>query len=258
MYDDYVSHLCSSVTLRGSPPNDSNQDSSDSQQHFSDFSNPRRFDKWGGRPVDNGFSFPTPFEPFDSPAPVPFALPHTFANGIFAAGRGRKEKQHPSDAYWRDDKPVMTRVTIGSTTLQLPVVAPIDTDTLVKQTILERTIHRVEQTSKSPNDKVDILLQRFQDEVPDATLRIAMAMQEFDNYDTPLYEFTSLALVDGRNQLIDLGNGLGIPAEVRNQAAFFRITLQVRPKNCTQYDDVDISPDKFPDRFTKTTYVDVQ
>jgi len=107
MYDDYTSHLCDSVTLRGSPPCDSNQEDFD-------FEDSR-----------GAWIRPTPFNRF------------TFVSGTFADKQ--KEKQHPSDAYWRNERPLMEKANIGTRTIQLPVIASTTKGTLVKQTILERS-----------------------------------------------------------------------------------------------------------------------
>ena len=219
MYDDYTSHLCDSVTLRGSPPYDSNP---------FDFEDSR-----------GAWIRPNPFNRF------------AFVSGTFADEQ--QEKQHPSEAYWKNERPVMETATIGTRTIQLPVIAPITEDILVKQTILERSFAHIEQINAKATEKVDILTQRFQDVVPNANFLVATALQELEDYEHAVFEFVNLELVDDMNQPIDVGDGPGIPIEARASAVYFKIALQILPRNCTQYNNIHVDPAQFPARYAKTT-----
>ena len=194
-------------------------------------------------PHDGRFAFPN----YDERVPMAAAARYDRRN----RGGGTAP-----ESYWKNGNPVDHEIHFNGNTLMVPVLAPIREETTIKQTILLKTLEAAKNL-RSETNKYDLLRHIFKNTCPEVTQAVSRATENLKQFDSNIYEFYNLALVDRNVNEIDIGPGPGIPNAARENAFLFKLTLKMIPRNCAEVEDIGVKASKFPLPSNKTVYLDV-
>jgi hypothetical protein len=108
-----------------------------------------------------------------------------------------------------------------------PTIAPTKETKQIKNSLLTSFCNKIGTASGNWKDKSKFFMAAFKDIVPAANAQAMLAILDFNNYNTNVFNFTDLEPLDGNFHTLNAGNAADYPALTRNRTRYFHFALTV-------------------------------
>jgi hypothetical protein len=158
------------------------------------------------------------------------------------------------ESYWKNNHPVTSKKEWNTVRAQLAQIAPQSASIRTKNAIFASVTNTLDNCEGTWTDKADLFASLFHDIVPAATMQASIAISNLDRYDSPVFTFSDLELLDSNYAALTFGNGIDFPAPTRNSVRYFRFTMTIDPQQADT-GELKVDAARLPSEQATTVYV---
>jgi hypothetical protein len=161
---------------------------------------------------------------------------------------------NPVELYWKHNRPVLVRNEWSTIRAALPVIAPTTAPTKIKNGIFNMLATRLEAAEGDWRENTELFASLFNDQAPEANIEATLVINDFNNYNSQVYDFLDFQILDSDYKVLTNGNGGDYPATTKTNARFLKFTLAANPQAVNPV-DFNIDAAVFPSQVTTTVYL---
>jgi hypothetical protein len=158
------------------------------------------------------------------------------------------------ESYWKNNHPVTSKKEWNTVRAQLAHIAPQTASIRIKNAVFQSVTNTLANCEGTWTDKADLFASLFHDIVPAATMQATIAISDLDRYDSNVFTFTDLELLDANFTTLANGAGADWPNGTRTNARYFRFTLTIDPQQADT-GDLAVEANGLPSEQATTVYV---